>query len=53
MGYSKLMSLFFMIYHLMLSENSYGLVIWQGIFGAVNFGPGICFGFDFGFNRLQ
>ena len=47
------MSLVFMIYHLMLSENSYGLVIWQGIFGGVNFGPGICFGFDFGFNRLQ
>ena len=47
------MPLFFMLYHLMLSENSYGLVIRQGIFWGLNFGPGIFFGFDFGFNKLQ
>ena len=29
----------------MLSGNFYGLEIWHGIFGGLNFGPGIFLGF--------
>ena len=44
-GYSKLMSLFFMLFHLMLSEIFYGSEIQHGIFGGINFGPRIFLGF--------
>ena len=43
-GYSKLMSPFFMLFHLMLSEIFYGSEIQHGIFGGINFGPGIFLG---------
>ena len=44
-GYSKLMSPFFMLFHLMLSEIFHGSEIQHGIFGGINFGPGIFLGF--------
>ena len=39
-GYSKLMFLFFMLYHLMLSRNFYGSEFRHKIFWGLNFGPG-------------
>ena len=41
LGYSKPMFLFFVLYQLMLSGNVYGSEIQHGIFGGLNFGPGI------------
>ena len=36
----------FLFFVVMLSGNLYGLEIWRGIFGGLNFGPGIfCFCF--------
>ena len=46
-GYSKLMFLFFVLYHFTLSGNfCYGSEIRHGIFWGINFGPGIFLGFD-------
>ena len=45
MGYSKLMFVFFMLYHLMLSGNFYSLEIQLGIFLVLNFGSRIFLGF--------
>ena len=46
MGYSKLMFLFFVLYHFILSGNFYyGSEIRHGIFWGINFGPGIFWGF--------
>ena len=33
------------MFHVMLSGNFYGLEIWFGILGGLNFGPGIFWGF--------
>ena len=44
-GYSKLMFVFFVLYHFMLSGNFYGLEIQLGIFLVLNFGSGIFLGF--------
>ena len=46
-GYSKLMFLFFVLYHLMLSGNFYGSEIRHGMFLGLNIGPGVSLGFDF------
>ena len=47
-GYSKLIFLFFVLYHFMLPENFYyGSEIRHGIFWGINFGPAIFLGFDF------
>ena len=44
----KVMFLFFVLYHFMLSGNScYGSEIRHEIFWGINFGPGIFLGFDF------
>ena len=40
MGYSKLMFVFFVLYHFMLSGNFYGLEIQLGIFLVLNFVQG-------------
>ena len=45
MGYSKLMFVFFVLYHFMLSGNFYGLEIQLGIFLVLNLGSGIFLGF--------
>ena len=45
LGYSKLMFVFFVLYHFMLSGNFYGLEIQLGIFLVLNFGSGIFLGF--------
>ena len=56
LGYSKLIFLFFVLYHFMLAGNfHYGSEIRHGIFRGINFGPvifffepkGIFLGFDF------
>ena len=39
------MFLIFVLLHLMLSGNFYGTEIQHGIFGGLNFGPGIFWGF--------
>ena len=45
LGYSKLMFVFFVLYHFMLSGNFYGLEIQLRIFLVLNFGSGIFLGF--------
>ena len=46
--YSKLIFLFFVLYHFMLPGNFYcGSEIRHGIFWGINFGPVIFLGFDF------
>ena len=46
--YSKLIFLFFVLYHLMLPGNFYyGSEIRHGIFWGINFRPVIFLGFDF------
>ena len=48
LGYSKLIFLFFVLYHFMLPGNfHYGSEIRHGIFWGINFGPVIFLGFDF------
>ena len=48
LGYSKLIFLFFVLYHFMLPGNfRYSLEIRHGIFGGINFGPVIFLSFDF------
>ena len=45
-GYSKLIFLFFVLYHFKLPGNFYyGSEIWHGIFWGINFGPAIFWGF--------
>ena len=46
-GDSKLMLLFFVLYHIRLSGYFYGLEIRHGIFLVLKFGPRIFLGFDF------
>ena len=46
-GYSKLMFLILVFYHLMLSGNFYGWQIRHEIFWELNFGRGIFCAFDF------
>ena len=46
-GDSKLMLLFFVLYHIMLSGNFYGSEIRHGMFLVLKFGPRIFLGFDF------
>ena len=48
LGYSKLVFLFFVLYHFMLPGNFHnGSETRHGIFWGINFGPVIFWGFDF------